>query len=83
MLVFFSRLAAGLASGISYSLYRYLVPMDHIMSAATSALFLAAGLALFQALYTIISRPGLKKSLGNVLTQVAAHYIGTLVIVPS
>lgn len=83
LLLFLSRLAAGLASGISYSLYRYSNPVDHITSSAISALFLAAGLALFQILYMLVSRTRSRKSLSNIMTQVAGHYIGTLIIVPS
>lgn len=79
--IFLLRLASGLASGIAYSIYRSINPQPHIWSAIISAAFLAVGIAIFQLAYYIKARPDRRASTRYILTQVAAHYIGSLLII--
>lgn len=81
--LFSLRLVSGLASGLSFSIYRSLYPgQGHLWIALESVLFLLIGIGIFQALYIAISRPSRRDSVRFILTQVAAHYIGTMIIIP-
>lgn len=81
--LFTLRLISGLGSGFSFSIYRSLYPnTNHLWSALESLLFLLAGLGIFQALYIAILKPSRKNSTRFILTQIAAHYIGSLILIP-
>ncbi len=81
--LFALRLVSGLASGFSFSIYRSIYPGEnHLWIVLESVLFLLIGIGIFQAAYMIISRPSKRDSMRFILTQIAAHYIGTMIIIP-
>jgi len=79
--IFFIRLASGLASGIAYSIYRSINHQPHIWSVIISTAFLAIGIVAFQLAYYIIARPDRRIATRYILTQIAAHYIGSLIMI--
>ncbi len=81
--LFILRLVAGFSSGLSFSIYRSLYPgTNHLWIALESFVFLLIGLGVFQALYIAILRPSRKDSMRFILTQIAAHYIGAMILIP-
>lgn len=81
--LFILRLVAGLSSGLSFSIYRSLYPgPGHLWSALESTVFLLIGVGVFQTLYMVILRPSRRDSTRFILTQIAAHYIGTMLLIP-
>ncbi|GAY25708.1 hypothetical protein ATG_09110 [Desulfurococcaceae archaeon AG1] len=81
--LFILRLVAGLGSGLSFSIYKSLYPgPNHLWIALESFVFLLIGLGVFQALYMAIVRPSRKDSIRFILTQIAAHYIGSMILIP-
>jgi len=79
--LFLLRLAAGLATGLLYSIYRIYYREPHIISFAISTAFMAAGVAVFQLVYMLAARPSRGRAVRYILTQVAAHYIGSMILV--
>lgn len=81
--LFTLRLVSGLGSGLSYTIYRTLYPSpSHLWSALESSVFLLIGVGIFQALYMLILKPSRRDSMRFILTQIAAHYIGTMILIP-
>jgi hypothetical protein len=79
--LFFLRLLIGLATGISYSIYRLYYREPHIPSFAISTAFMLAGLAIFHLIYIVYSKPPRGKATRYILTQIAAHYIGSMILI--
>ncbi|MEM1610159.1 MAG: hypothetical protein QXQ57_00755 [Sulfolobales archaeon] len=79
--LFFLRLLIGFATGISYSIYRLYYREPHMLSFAISTAFMLVGLAIFHLIYIAFSKPPRERATRYILTQIAAHYIGSMILI--
>jgi|GEM_PF-1055104 hypothetical protein len=79
--IFFMRLIIGFATGISFSIYRLYYGGSHIWSFAISTVFMLVGLAIYHIIYMIFLTPRGERATRMILTQIAAHYIGSIILI--